>query len=251
MQWGFYLERSQPKIRTDRGHEGVEIRVMEFEVVASTFERLKSAELLNAASISRWGRMAKRTVDIVGSILLLVLLSPVMVVVLLLIKLEDGGAAIYRRRVIGPKGEFDAFKLRSMRLDADKILEQDVALRKEFEVNFKLKSDPRVTRIGAYIRKLSLDELPQLFNVLCGEMSLVGPRMITQPELHKYGDAGWIFSSMKPGLTGYWQICGRQDVSYRERVEMDLHYVKNWSLWMDAKILVKTPMRVLRGAGAY
>jgi lipopolysaccharide/colanic/teichoic acid biosynthesis glycosyltransferase len=138
-----------------------------------------------------------------------------------------------------------------MRIDADKILERDGVLRKEFEVNFKLKNDPRVTRAGAFIRKLSLDELPQLFNVLRGEMSLVGPRMITPPELEKYGDAGWIFRSMKPGLTGYWQICGRQEVSYPERVEMDLHYVKNWSLWMDLRILLKTPMRVLRGAGAY
>jgi undecaprenyl-phosphate galactose phosphotransferase len=138
-----------------------------------------------------------------------------------------------------------------MRVDADKVLERDLALRKEFEINFKLKNDPRVTRTGAFIRKLSLDELPQLFNVLVGDMSLVGPRMITPPELKKYGDAGWIFSSMKPGLTGYWQICGRQEVCYSDRVEMDLHYVRNWSLWMDVSILIRTPMRVLRGAGAY
>jgi lipopolysaccharide/colanic/teichoic acid biosynthesis glycosyltransferase len=220
-------------------------------VAASTAERYQSTELLNAPPITRWGRIAKRTMDFIGSIFLLVVLLPVMAIVLLLIKLEDGGAAIYRRRVIGPEGEFDAFKLRSMRVDADKVLEQDLVLRKEFEINFKLKNDPRITRTGAFIRKLSLDELPQLFNVLLGEMSLVGPRMITPPELKKYGDAGWIFSSMKPGLTGYWQICGRQEVCYSDRVEMDLHYVRNWSLWMDVKILVRTPMRVLRGAGAY
>jgi lipopolysaccharide/colanic/teichoic acid biosynthesis glycosyltransferase len=225
--------------------------VLELEVAASTAERVQSMELLNAPPITRWGRAAKRTMDLIGSIFFLIVLSPVMAIIALLIKLEDGGAAIYRRRVIGPGGEFDAFKLRSMRVDADEILAQDGVLRKEFEVNFKLKNDPRVTRAGAFIRKLSLDELPQLFNVLRGEMSLVGPRMITPPELEKYGDAGWIFRSMKPGLTGYWQICGRQEVSYPERVEMDLHYVKNWSLWMDLRILLKTPMRVLRGAGAY
>jgi lipopolysaccharide/colanic/teichoic acid biosynthesis glycosyltransferase len=220
-------------------------------LAASTAERYQSTARLYDAPITRWGRTAKRTVDVTGSAFLLVLLMPVIVVLIFLIRLEDGAPAIYRRRVIGPRGEFDAFKLRSMRVDADKILERDPVLRKEFEINFKLKNDPRITRIGAFIRKLSLDELPQLFNVLRGQMSLVGPRMITSAELEKYGEAGWIFSSMKPGLTGYWQVSGRQEVSYSERVEMDLHYVTNWSLRMDARILLQTPVRVLRAAGAY
>ena len=220
-------------------------------MAASTVERLHNADVSKCSPIGRWGRIAKRTLDIIGSILLLLLLLPVIAVLSLLIKLQDGGPVVYRRRVIGLKGEFNAFKLRSMCVDADKILERDLVLLKEFEVSFKLKNDPRVTRTGAWIRKLSLDELPQLFNVLRGEMSLVGPRMISPPELEKYGETGWIFSSIKPGLTGYWQVFGRQEVSYQERVQMDLHYVKNWSLWMDIRILVKTPMRVLRGAGAY
>ena len=197
------------------------------------------------------GRFFKRALDVIGSALLLLLFLPVIALVALLIKLQDGGPIIYRRRVVGPKGEFDAFKLRSMRVDADEVLNRNPEMRHEFELNFKLKSDPRVTAIGGFMRKLSLDELPQLFNVLKGEMSLVGPRMITPAELEKYDEARWIFDCVKPGLTGYWQVYGRQQVSYAERVEMDLFYVRNWSLWLDSKILLRTPIRVVRGEGAY
>jgi len=182
---------------------------------------------------------------------LLILLLPLLAALALVIKCHDGGPVFFRRRVVGPKGPFDAFKLRSMRVDADQILLRDPELRQEFEVNFKLKDDPRVTAVGAILRKASLDELPQLWNVLKGEMSLVGPRMITSAELEKYGEAEWIFHCMKPGLTGYWQIQGRQQVSYGRRVEMDLFYVQHWSLLLDLKILMKTPMRVFRGEGAY
>jgi len=193
----------------------------------------------------------KRAMDAAGAAILLALLSPVLALLALLIKLRDGGPVIHRRRVVGPRGEFDAFKLRSMRVDADEILENDPTLRREFEINFKLKQDPRITRLGAFMRKTSLDELPQLFNVLRGQMSMVGPRMITPPELIKFGDAAWIFSTVKPGLTGYWQIRGRQEVSYDQRVAMDLYYVQHWSLLLDLKILVMTPLRVVRGSGAY
>jgi lipopolysaccharide/colanic/teichoic acid biosynthesis glycosyltransferase len=196
-------------------------------------------------------RIFKRALDVTAAALLLVLLSPLILILALLIKLQDAGPALYRRRVVGPDGEFDAFKLRTMRADAGEILERDPALRREFEVNFKLKNDPRITALGAVLRKMSLDELPQLWNVLVGEMSLVGPRMITPAELEKYGEAGWIFHCVKPGLTGYWQVEGRQDVSYARRIEMDLHYVENWSLALDLKILLKTPWRAIRGAGAY
>ncbi|HYX68636.1 MAG TPA: sugar transferase [Terriglobales bacterium] len=195
--------------------------------------------------------MAKRALDIVGSGVLLVVSAPLVAILALLIKLQDGGPVLHRRRVIGLKGEFDAFKLRSMRLDADEVLRGDPVLRQEFETNFKLAKDPRVTPLGAILRKLSLDELPQLFNVLRGEMSLVGPRMITSAELEKYREAGWIFQSVKPGLTGYWQVYGRQTVSYAQRVEMDVYYVKHQSLLLDVKILIQTPWRVARGAGAY
>ena len=222
----------------------------ECEVTASAAERLDGRPL-ESKTMSRFARGLKRALDVAGSALLLILTAPVIATLALLVKVQDGGPVIHRRRVVGPEGDFDAFKLRSMRVDADEILRRDPALRREFEVNFKLKDDPRVTPVGAFMRRTSLDELPQLWNVLKGEMSLVGPRMITPAELQKYGEAGWIFGCVKPGLTGYWQIQGRQEVAYENRVAMDLFYVQNWSLALDLKILVKTPLRVLRGAGAY
>lgn len=196
-------------------------------------------------------RLLKRTLDVVGSAVLLVLSLPIIGVAALLIKWHDGGPIFYRRRVVGPEGEFDAVKLRSMRPDADQVLQQEPLLRAEFEQNFKLKTDPRITPVGKVIRRLSLDELPQLLNVLKGQMSLVGPRMITPPELERFEESRWIFRDMKPGLTGYWQVYGRQEVSYARRVQMEVYYAEHWSLLLDCKILIKTPLRVLRGAGAY
>jgi lipopolysaccharide/colanic/teichoic acid biosynthesis glycosyltransferase len=200
---------------------------------------------------TRCQRSIKRSVDVIGSSLLLLLFSLVMAVIALLIKFHDGGPVIYRRRVVGMKGEFDAFKLRSMCVDADEVLRSTPDLRAEFEQNFKLKADPRITPVGRLIRKFSLDELPQLVNVLRGDMSLVGPRMISPAELEKFDNVRWIFRQMKPGMTGYWQVYGRQEVSYARRVEMELFYVEHWSLLLDLKILLTTPLRVLRGAGAY
>jgi lipopolysaccharide/colanic/teichoic acid biosynthesis glycosyltransferase len=214
---------------------------------------LKDVRDIPAHSVPMMGavRMVKRLLDFGVSSVLLILFSPVIAICAFLIKCQDGGPALYRRRVVGPKGEFDAFKLRSMCENADEVLCRNPSLLREFEINFKLKDDPRTTPVGAILRKTSMDELPQLWNVLKGEMSLVGPRMITPSELEKYGPAGWIFRCVKPGLTGYWQIQGRQEVSYDKRVELDLFYVKNWSLGLDLMILAKTPLRVLRGTGAY
>jgi lipopolysaccharide/colanic/teichoic acid biosynthesis glycosyltransferase len=206
--------------------------------------------LLVRSPITGARRVFKRIVDVGVSGVFLILLSPMVAVLALLIKLQDRGPAFHRRRVVSPEGEFDAFKLRTMVVDADNILESNPSLRREFEINFKLKSDPRVTPIGAVLRKSSVDELPQLWNVLMGEMSMVGPRMITPAELEKYGAAGRIFRFVKPGITGYWQIQGRQEVTYEDRVQMDLYYVSHWSLWLDFKILIKTPISVLRGTGA-
>jgi lipopolysaccharide/colanic/teichoic acid biosynthesis glycosyltransferase len=199
--------------------------------------------------LAKWNRVLKRSIDFFGASLLLALSAPVMCILALRIKLHDGGPAFFRRRVVGLNGEFDAFKLRTMRTDADELLSRDADLRRQFEVNFKLKDDPRVTTVGEALRRTGLDELPQLWNVFKGEMSLVGPRMITPAELKKYGEAGWIFAAMKPGLTGYWQIGGYQQAGYDRRVKMDLFYVENWSLLFDLKILIKTPIRVLRGSG--
>jgi lipopolysaccharide/colanic/teichoic acid biosynthesis glycosyltransferase len=200
-------------------------------------------------SLTLGHRVLKRSMDIVGASILLLLSAPLMFILALRIKLHDGGTALFRRRVVGPKGEFNALKLRTMRGDADDVLRRDAALRREFEVNFKLKDDPRITFIGKSLRRTGLDELPQLWNVLKGQMSLVGPRMITAKELKKYGDAGWVFAAMKPGLTGYWQVCGDQQAGYERRIKMDLFYVENWSCLFDLKILIKTPARVLRGSG--
>ena len=199
--------------------------------------------------IAPWQRALKRSMDVAGAVVLLLLTAPLIGLLALRIKLHDGGPALFRRRVVGPKGEFDAFKLRTMRVDADEVLQRDDRLRQEFEVNFKLMRDPRVTRVGASLRRSGLDELPQLWNVIKGQMSLVGPRMITPAELQKYGDAGWIFSFMKPGVTGYWQVQGDPAAGYDRRIAMDLFYAENWSLLFDLKIVIRTPARVLRGSG--
>ncbi len=194
--------------------------------------------------------LVKQWMDVVGAAIAIILLSPIFVIAALLILLEDGRPVLYRRRVVGPTGEFDAFKFRTMVRDADAALNADDKLKAEFERNFKLRCDPRITRTGALLRKSSVDELPQLFNVLHGEMSLIGPRMITAPELEKYGPYKDLLLTVKPGLTGYWQISGRQNVSYEERVRMDVHYIQNWSILMDLKILAATPFKVITREGA-
>jgi lipopolysaccharide/colanic/teichoic acid biosynthesis glycosyltransferase len=196
-------------------------------------------------------RALKRIIDTAGAIVLLVILSPVLIGLALLIRAFDGVPIIYRRRVIGTAGEFDAFKFRTMCRDADAILAADPILHQAFTQKHKLKSDPRVTKLGSVLRKYSLDELPQLFNVLLGQMSLVGPRMITAPELERYGRYQKLLLTMKPGITGYWQVHGRQDVSYAERVEMDIQYITRWRMRTDLEILMLTPLRVLGGRGAY
>ncbi len=181
----------------------------------------------------------------------MVLLSPVLAASALAVKLYDGGPVIYRRRCVGRDGDFDAFKVRSMRVDADRYLEEHPELLAEFQRNYKLNHDPRITPVGAFLRKTSIDELPQLFNVLRGEMSLVGPRMITRPELEKYGEKRDALLTVKPGMTGYWQVAGRQEVEYGDRVEMDMYYNKHWSLGLDLQILFKTPWKVLKREGAH
>jgi lipopolysaccharide/colanic/teichoic acid biosynthesis glycosyltransferase len=197
-----------------------------------------------------WATVLKRVLDVAVSILSLVFLFPFLLIIALSVKIQDGGPVIYRRRVVGPKGPFEAFKFRSMHPSADAVLNADAELKETFEKNFKLANDPRITGIGAFLRKHSLDELPQLVNVLLGQMSLVGPRMITADELTKYGEHQELLLSIKPGLTGYWQVNGRQNVAYSNRVEMDVHYIKHWSLKLDLCILFQTPWKVLKGEGA-
>lgn len=200
---------------------------------------------------THYGQVLKRWLDLGLTLLTLPFWLPLIGLIGLMIKSQDGGPMFYRRRVVGRQGEFDAFKLRTMRVDADRILREHAHLMAEYVKSFKLKDDPRSTPIGRRLRRWSLDELPQLFNVLQGQMSLVGPRMITPPELEKYGPYQNLLLTVKPGLTGHWQVSGRQDVSYDERVAMDVFYIRNWSLGFDFKILVKTVWKVLKREGAY
>jgi exopolysaccharide production protein ExoY len=212
-------------------------------------------ELTQAAlPIMRRGSAAKRVkrlLDIVGSVVGLTLFSPIFLLVGSLVKIEDGGPVFYRRRVVGPEGEFSAYKFRSMCVNADERLQADPRMLAAFTKNYKLVDDPRVTRIGRILRKTSLDEFPQLVNVLAGQMSLIGPRMITKSELSKYGEWSDLLLSVRPGMTGYWQTEGRQKTSYAERVQMDVFYIHNWSLIFDLKILAKTPWKVLKREGAH
>lgn len=196
-------------------------------------------------------RVVKRAIDLLGSLVLLLLFSPLLLLIAFLILVTDRFPIIYLRRVVGIDGEFDAYKFRTMCRNADAILATNPKLWEEFTRSFKLQSDPRVTRLGGWLRKYSLDELPQLINVFKGQMSLVGPRMITAPELSKYGEYQELLRTVKPGLTGYWQVRGRQETSYEERVRMDVHYITHWTLGLDLLILLQTPWTVIRGKGAY
>jgi len=183
----------------------------------------------------------------------LLLLWPLLLVLSLLIRLDSPGPVIYRRRVLGVSGkQFDAFKFRTMFADGDDFLERRPALMEQLRAHHKLKEDPRITRVGRWLRKYSLDELPQLFNVLLGQMSLVGPRMITTAETEKYGRQKLNLLTVKPGITGLWQVSGRSDLSYEERVRLDMYYVRNYSVWLDLQILfVQTIPAVFKGHGAY
>ncbi|OOF51070.1 UDP-phosphate galactose phosphotransferase [Rodentibacter trehalosifermentans] len=210
---------------------------------------------INNNLTKRSSRILKRTVDIVGSFLIITALLPLLLILYFLIK-KDGGNAIYGHPRIGRNGKtFKCLKFRSMVVNSKEVLEEllanDPKARTEWEKDFKLKNDPRITKVGAFLRKTSLDELPQLFNVLKGEMSLVGPRPIVQEELERYEENVDYYLMAKPGMTGLWQVSGRNDVDYDTRVYFDAWYVKNWSLWNDVAILFKTVNVVLKRDGAY
>lgn len=196
--------------------------------------------------------LLKRLVDYVLVIPALLLLWPLFLGLALAVKFDSSGPVLYRRRVLGRDGRvFDAFKFRTMFVNGDDILAQHPALKAELDRNYKLKDDPRVTRVGHLLRKYSLDELPQLFNVLFQDMSLIGPRIIAPEEIEKYGAYGPDLLMAMPGLTGLWQVSGRSNTSYDERVKLDMQYIHNWSLWLDVQILFKTFPAVMKGEGAY
>lgn len=185
--------------------------------------------------------VSKRIFDITLSLLGIVVLMPVLLVIALCIKLDDGGEILHFRQIIGHSGRrFYALKFRTMIQDADDYLAKRPELMRKYQQNMKLIYDPRVTRVGKFLRKTSLDELPQLFNVLVGQMSLVGPRIIHPSELVRYGRYAHILLAVKPGITGSWQISGRQHISYDERVLLDMRYIDTRSFIVDLAILVKT-----------
>lgn len=205
-----------------------------------------------ANAASRSALLVKRILDLAVAVAALIVLIPLLCLIAVLVRVSSPGPVIYRRRVLGVEGfQFDAFKFRTMVQDADDLWRTNSDLARRFHENMKLRSDPRVTPVGRILRRLSLDELPQLFNVIRGEMSLVGPRMIAPEEAPRYGGALALRLSVRPGITGLWQVSGRQDVDYKTRISLDLAYIENWSLWLDLTILLKTIPAVLSTRGAF
>jgi Undecaprenyl-phosphate galactose phosphotransferase WbaP len=199
--------------------------------------------------------LAKRVFDVVGAVLLGLLLSPLILAIITLIRIEGQPVLFWHKRIGRDGRSFHCVKFRTMVRDAEHVLRhllnEHPELRDEWTKNFKLRNDPRITMTGRVLRLTSLDELPQLWNVLRGEMSLVGPRPIVRAELLRYGRNASKYLAVKPGLTGLWQIKGRSDTTYRRRVAMDRFYVQNQSMLLDIYILAATPAAVLRRNGAY
>lgn len=207
---------------------------------------------VNTVRLTGVNRVLKLMIDYGFALAALLIAAPVMLVLAILVRLDSPGPIVYRRRVMGLNGrQFDAFKFRTMVTNGDELLEQYPELQQELAETHKLKDDPRVTRIGRFIRKFSLDELPQLINVFKRDMSLVGPRMISPPEMEMYRQWGMNLLTVRPGITGLWQVSGRSDLSYEDRVRLDMQYIRNWSFWLDLQILFQTLPAVIRSRGAY
>lgn len=200
-----------------------------------------------------YGRGAKRLFDVVGASLIIALISPLLLILYVAVRL-DGGQGLYGHTRVGRNGQmFRCWKLRTMVVDSDEALRQHLARSPEAAAEWssarKLTDDPRITRLGQVLRRTSLDELPQLWNVLTGEMSLVGPRPVTLEELDHYGAYKWAYLSATPGMTGLWQVSGRNTVSYQRRVALDVAYVRNTSFAWDLSILMQTVRVVVLGTG--
>ncbi|MGN1051665.1 MAG: sugar transferase [Acutalibacteraceae bacterium] len=205
-------------------------------------------------SISKGYLFIKRVIDIVGSFFAIIILSPVLLIFALAVKIQDGGTSLYKQKRLGKNGkDIYVYKFRSMCKNADdlkSVLTKEQLIK--YQEEFKLDDDPRITKLGRFIRKTSIDELPQLFNIFLGDLSFVGPRPVLDEEADLYGEQRDKFLSVKPGLTGYWQTYGRNKIGYKDgkRQEMELFYVDNCSLWFDIKILFKTVLTVLKSDGA-
>jgi lipopolysaccharide/colanic/teichoic acid biosynthesis glycosyltransferase len=201
---------------------------------------------------TRYNHAIKLLLDYAITLPGLFLIAPMFIFLAILVKLDSPGPIFHRRRVLGQNGRiFYALKFRTMYINGDEILAAYPKLRRELNKNYKLKCDPRVTRVGTFLRKFSLDELPQLLNILARDMSLIGPRIIAPEELGKYGQHGQPLMMVMPGLTGLWQVSGRSNTTYEERVALDMQYITKWSLLLDINILLRTIPAVLKGDGAY
>jgi exopolysaccharide biosynthesis polyprenyl glycosylphosphotransferase len=207
---------------------------------------------VNKVRLTGVDSVVKLVLDYVLSIVGLIILCPFLVLIALCVKTSSPGPVLHRRLVMGLNGkQFHALKFRTMVIDGDEILDKYPELKEELTRNHKLKNDPRITRVGAFLRKYSLDELPQLLNVLKREMSVVGPRMISPEEVSMYKQFDMNLLTVLPGITGLWQVSGRSDISYDERVRLDMYYVRNWSIWLDLQLLFQTIPAMLKGRGAY
>lgn len=199
-------------------------------------------------------RFIKRTFDFIISGLSLILLSPIFLLIAVLIKFDSKGKVFYKHKRIGKNGEYIyLYKFRSMYSDSKERLEkmlEDPRIRKEWEENYKLDNDPRITKIGSILRKTSLNELPQLFNILVGDMSIVGPRPVIDDEIKKYGSNKDKLLSVTPGLTGWWACNGRSCTSYEDRMKLELYYVDHRSILLDIKVIIKTAISVIKRDGA-
>lgn len=194
----------------------------------------------------------KRFIDILGATIGILILSPIFIIICIAIKFDSPGPVVFGHVRKGKGGkDIKVYKFRTMYSNANEIFGNFTPQQKEeYYKNFKLDNDPRVTKLGGFLRKTSLDELPQLFNILKGDMTIIGPRPIVEKEVEKYGDKAEKLFSVVPGLGGYWQANGRSDTTYEERVEMDMYYIDHMCFTLDAKILFQTIFSVLKGEGA-
>ncbi len=214
-----------------------------FEVFPEKASSLPASELIRKQS--RSGRSVKRIVDVIFSLLVIILGSPIFILIACLVKMSSPGPVLYIQKRVGRNYEsFGCIKFRTMFEDAETLLPNILAsspsMKKEFEKDFKLRKDPRITKLGRFLRRSSLDELPQFFNILRGEMSVVGPRPIVHKELSRYGLFMDEIASVRPGLTGLWQVSGRNNLSYKKRVELDLIYARNRTFLLDLEIIILT-----------
>ncbi len=227
-----------------------------YEVVTTGLEmgQIVNVPLVRVSKVRQKGvdQVLKFMLDYAVAVPLVLFISPLLLILAILIKLDSPGPIIYRRRVMGKHGrEFDAFKFRTMHVNGREILDAHPGLKEELARNHKLKKDPRITKIGRVLRQFSLDELPQLFNVLKRQMSIVGPRMITPAEIAMYEQWDMNLLTVNPGLTGLWQVSGRSNTTYEERVRLDMRYIRTWTIWSDLYIIWLTIPAVLKKDGAY